>query len=612
MKSFLLIFWLLIIFPFISKADTIYVPGDYLTIQGAIDAAFNGDILLVSPGTYYENIDMRGKAIFLKSLEGPDRTCIDGMQSGSVITLQTDEGPDTCIMGFTISNGRGTYVQNGFIKEFMGGYIGGGVFCNKTSPTLSNNIIMNNRAGYGGGIYCYLYKTHPTIIDCSILLNKANCGGGIFSHSTDVRISNCLIKENLAEVFGGGIRIFLSGKPIIKGNIIDSNIGVQMGGGIECSNSPTPIIKNNIITHNISQSGGGIFISRGHVYNNVIMFNEAKDESMTSGSGGGITVSNGSLTDTIIEYNKISNNKAIFSGGGISSYGALYRYNKIFNNEVVGGGQLVTRGGGIIINSFSSKTIITNSIISNNYSRDHGGGIGIGKDVEVDLINCTLSQNKSRLGMGISIFYVDYILYVYNSILFDSSTSEIYYSDNAPVIEYSNVKGGWPGIGNINNNPCFVEAAENDCHILYHSPCRDVGSNAYINGDYDYENDPRISNTIVDMGADEFYEHLYFSGDNYSGSCLYTNFIGYPSNDPVYLILGLQALKDPIPTIYGSFYLMPPLIELGPFGPMKLNGKISYRTVIPYNLPGSYTVSTQAIINYKLTNYVNLQILENK
>lgn len=62
----------------ISAGETIYVPDDYASIQEAIDAASAGDIVLVRPGTYYENIDLLGKAITVSGELGSDQTVIDG------------------------------------------------------------------------------------------------------------------------------------------------------------------------------------------------------------------------------------------------------------------------------------------------------------------------------------------------------------------------------------------------------------------------------------------------------------------------------------------------------------------------------------------------------
>ena len=95
-----------------SQAATIYVPNNYLTIQDAIDAATNGDTIIVRPGTYVENIDFLGKEITLISEQGPEVTIIDGGKPsnpdyGSVVTFINGESPNTILEGFTITNGTG-------------------------------------------------------------------------------------------------------------------------------------------------------------------------------------------------------------------------------------------------------------------------------------------------------------------------------------------------------------------------------------------------------------------------------------------------------------------------------------------------------------------------
>jgi len=98
----------LLLFPCSAIAATIHVPADQSTIQAGIDAAFDGDLVLVSPGTYLENIDFLGKGITVQSEQGDDLTVIDGNQNGSVVSFANGEPEDAVLDGFTIINGSGT------------------------------------------------------------------------------------------------------------------------------------------------------------------------------------------------------------------------------------------------------------------------------------------------------------------------------------------------------------------------------------------------------------------------------------------------------------------------------------------------------------------------
>src|SRR5215471_4866234 len=116
-------------------ATVIHVPGDQPTIQAAINAASNGDTVLVSPGTYTENINFLGKAITVESSNGPKVTTIDGGGLSSVVTFSTNEGSSSVLSGFTLQNGNAMnfpYVE------------GGGIAIEEASPTIKGNIIQNN------------------------------------------------------------------------------------------------------------------------------------------------------------------------------------------------------------------------------------------------------------------------------------------------------------------------------------------------------------------------------------------------------------------------------------------------------------------------------------
>ncbi|MHC4943462.1 MAG: right-handed parallel beta-helix repeat-containing protein [Planctomycetota bacterium] len=205
--------------PVLAFSATIYVPDDYPTIQGAIDASVNGDTIIVRAGTYVENIDFIGKAITLTSELGAEVTTIDGGDVGSVVTLQSGEGLDSVLDGFTLTNGNagaggGLYCTNNSSPTIMNCTIswnsatgdGGGVYCqDNSSPAITGNAIMDNSAvGFGGGICCW-DSSSPTIMNNIIAGNSVNRGGGIYCYFSSPTIMDSSINGNTANFHGGGI-----------------------------------------------------------------------------------------------------------------------------------------------------------------------------------------------------------------------------------------------------------------------------------------------------------------------------------------------------------------------------------------------------------------------
>lgn len=233
----------------------IQVPLNFPAIQSAINAANNGDTVLVGPGTYVENINFNDKAITVTSSDGPSTTIIDGNHNGTVVTFNHSETGASVLSGFTIRNG---YQSGGF---------GGGILIQAASPTIKNNIITGNHAAYGIGIY--VYDGSPTIKNNTITYNDQTGAGssgfngsGITVDGIDPSASPQIVANAITNnSSGGGIGIYSNGTPFIQGNLIQGNTSGD-GGGLSFQGYGSPIISQNLIVGNTaSDNGAGIWIS---------------------------------------------------------------------------------------------------------------------------------------------------------------------------------------------------------------------------------------------------------------------------------------------------------------------------------------------------------------
>ena len=463
MKRIALLFTILLTASW-GSAQIIHVPDDYSTIQSAIDAASDGDTVLVAEGTYYENINFKGKAIIVASeflMDGYathiSKTVIDGsmplhQDTASVVTFCSGEDTTSVIKGFTIMGGKGNVVEP-FPGVIARG--GGGISMFTSGGKIENNIISGN-------------KVESTSMQVA--------GGGIVcgERNNNVIIRNNKVMDNEIKspwTMGAGIRIASDDSYIlIEGNEINHNINTctawfkAMGGGMLIQRpyeSPSAfVVRNNFIHHNElhcqSSFGAGIYI----VY--------SRDEAIENlETNSPITLTN----------NIISDNYSQDQGGGIS----------IWNTAKANG----------LISTVPDPILVNNTIVNNHAA--NGSGI-FNYDAETLLFNNIISNDLSAVNCE----------EIYNADINYPGGWSKSKNDGTIQANFNNIRGIYPGIGNIDSDPLF----EADAVLLSdQSPCIGRGTDSVMAGGMWFYAPPTDFNGInrltastdgeIDLGAIE-------------------------------------------------------------------------------------------------------------
>lgn len=506
----------------LCHANTLSVPQIYPAIQIALDAASQGDTIVVNPGNYLENIIWPNtQSLKLFSAGDASNTFINADFSGRGITFtgQITLDSNTIIRGFGI--------RNGFIDTVWG--YGGGIYLKNANIKLEelhiyDNTVLNYSASgyaYGGGVFCM--DSNPIIAGCIIETNwifgTTSCGGGIYCMNSTLTLRNSSVNYNSIGYGsvkgcnhgkGGGIGILGNSNLYIEDSEISYNycgdsIGSNKGGGIYSEAEGEIIMKNVTVAHNrLGDFGGWNY-------------------------GGGMDILRNSLThleNIRIDSNATGKDAIWQHGGGLNYYidpgvqcpaSKLVMINVKVRGNFLNDGGTFYFGGGVNIENCDSivacNLLVTDNIMGlSKYTlqRYYGSAISVRHSKSLSefiLVNGTIANNRTSLPnpfMGSAIHLDDStFLTSVNSIIYNPGlTDEVFAEPNNFTASYSNIRNCNLQNFTIDADPKFIGAG--DYHLQFGSPCIGKGTPLFSPG-FDIDNNPRPLplGTNPDMGAYE-------------------------------------------------------------------------------------------------------------
>ena len=379
--------------------DALWVPADHAAIQDAIAAAADGDLVCVSAGTYFENLDFLGKAIHVLGADGPEVTTVDGSGAGAVANFDAGEGLDSVLEGLTLTNGQAEQ--------------GGGVQVHSASPTLRNLVVTGNLAAEsGGGFYLYtseaslsdvtvsdnevqdyggglrLEDSSPTLDGVVITGNRAGYGGGLYADGGELTLTDSILSYNTASEGYSALRVrdsvLIMDHVEITGNSTPERYTVDLDDTSATGHEVS-------ITHNTAWEYAGLYVTGPAVVSEftdlVVSDNEATSDS------GGIYLDISALTVT---RGTIERNLAGQDGGGIVAE-AFYNNSSVLTlvDTVVRDNEAGRYGGGFYTDGWGSGLTVANVVFSGNSAGEDGGGLYLGDSTSVAATHLVVAGNTA-------------------------------------------------------------------------------------------------------------------------------------------------------------------------------------------------------------------------
>jgi len=412
-------------------AAELKVPGDYGTITTALAAAGEGDTIRVAGGTYSaatgESFPLRlDKAMTLEG-DAANTPHLQGDGSSTVVLI---ESGGVTLRGFRITDGMGSeginHMDGGGVCIFVGP--------GETDPvTIQGCVIEDNACPsdetydgcggglYGGGTYCTCFEIR--ILNCLIRENRVRGqGGGVFcALLSNVKVKDTLIERNTADDHGGGVFVdvfalldmtntylILNNCP---GDRAKANWGGK-GGGLACESFGVFSARDCLFSQNTAKYYGGGIFTRGGLFAGEDLCDGAArfplvaksrlEENHADVAGGGAYVASSavlSFSDTTFYWNDANqvdgNGGAVFVNGGETG-GGIVDFN---DGCLLEGNESARHGGGVYLGQGALGTFDSTQLVGNTSLLD-GGAVYLEGGADGALTNCLVAYNNSARRHG--------------------------------------------------------------------------------------------------------------------------------------------------------------------------------------------------------------------
>lgn len=244
--------------------QTIRVPADYTTIQAAINAAGTGDTVLVSPGTYFENLTLDHKEITLRSTAGAATTLLDGGHHGPILQMTDTAGLLTTIGGFTFQNGGTSNIGNSGNNPASGT---AGIYALRSGLSVTNSVFRQN-SGANLNITNGTLRLSNSSIATAPAAGNACANAGPNVPGADMPATGVILTGDSA--------ITALGSPApssLVGNTISGDGTSCSASAVELQSlSVAPLLQNNVLRGNlsgVSASFAPVHLLQNLIYDNI-------------------------------------------------------------------------------------------------------------------------------------------------------------------------------------------------------------------------------------------------------------------------------------------------------------------------------------------------------